>query len=75
MASSPLTARILPIRTNIKSDDASITSSQSGDESICPPFPNDEALDAFVSALVLLQCISSFFYVELLLIILNNFDL
>lgn len=53
MASSPLTARILPIRTNIKSDDASITSSQSGDESVCPPFPNDEALDAFVSALIL----------------------
>ena len=71
MASSPLTARILPIRTNIKSDDASITSSQSGDESVCPPFPNDEALDAFVSALILLQFMSSFFdrhlYVELLL--------
>eukprot|EP00956_Cyclotella_meneghiniana_P005809 scaffold7557_cov68-Cyclotella_meneghiniana.AAC.6 len=51
MASSPLTARILPIRNNHESEDASITSSQSGGESVCPPFPSDEALDAFLASI------------------------
>ncbi|KAL7511783.1 hypothetical protein ACHAXN_008796 [Cyclotella atomus] len=51
MASSPLSARILPIRTNQEEEDASLTSSQSSEESFCSPFPNDEALDAYLESI------------------------
>ena len=63
------------MRNNHESEDASITSSQSGGESVCPPFPSDEALDAFVSALILLPYHlfdKWYVYAELLA---NDFDL
>lgn len=46
---SPLSAQILPIR-NQNDEDGSLSSS-SNDSSFCPPFANDEALDAYVSSI------------------------
>ncbi|KAL7483858.1 hypothetical protein ACHAW6_009504 [Cyclotella cf. meneghiniana] len=51
MPASTLPARTLPIHSNNDDDEASQSSGRSNASSFCPPFPNDEALDAYLASI------------------------
>ena len=67
MVASPLSTPTPPIPTTQAENYVSTSSSQRTDvnQSFCPPFPNDEAIDAYVSVCYLEHPISCSIYLQL----------